>query len=540
VTRGILSSRLQAQLWKTERQSLELSVIAGGDLFTQKNQVLAPPELYALEGVGLPGSSVLGWAQSNSRNLNAYFVHTYNLPRGASATGQIGTQTEWSDLDANYTLTQGLIGGLTNIDRGLAVRVEQNRQRVRDQGFFAQEELLLLDERLLLTAGIRADRSTNNAVPTQLFYYPKASVSYRVPTLPSAISELKLRFAVGQSGNQPRYGQKFTELTATNLSGAVPTSQIAGPAGAPDLRPERQREIETGFDATVLHDRLNIEATVYEKAITDLLQQRTLAPGTGFTQLTFNGGSLRTRGIELAANLVAFEGRDWSWKTRASIAGSRCTITSLDVPSYGSNAFLNGNTFGRIFTEVGKSCTQITGNDTTPGGKTQPNQYLADANPDYNWTWSHDVGYKRFHLNGLLDGQKGGAIMNLTELLYDLSGTSPDQITARDGGSLTGNQRAATFGRTARTYVQDISYVKLRELTLAYDVPGTYLQRLIASGTSARLSLSGRNLLVFTKYRSTADPEVNQVSRSAAGGAPWDLWAYPPSRTFWLSLDVSF
>jgi TonB-linked SusC/RagA family outer membrane protein len=539
VNRGIISARLQAQLWKTEKQSLQLSVIAGGDQFTQKNQVLAPPELYALEGVGLPGSSVLGWAQSTNRNLNAYLVHNYNLSAG-TATGQIGTQSEWVDLDANYTLTQGLIGGLTNIDRGLAVRVQQNRQRVRDQGFFAQEELLLFDERLLLTGGIRADRSTNNADPAKLFFYPKASVSYRLPRLPSAISEFKLRLAVGESGNQPRYGQKFTELTATNLGGTVPTSQIAGPAGAPDLRPERQRELEGGFDATMLHERLNLEATFYQKSINDLLQQRTLSPGTGFTQLTFNGGSLRTRGIELAANIVAFENADWNWRTRAAISGSRCTITGLNVPAYGSTAFLNGNTFGRIFTEVGKSCTQITGNDTLPTGKTQPNVLLADANPDYNWSWSHDIGYKRFHLNGMVDGQKGGAIMNLTELLYDLTGISPDQITPRSSGELTGNQRAATFGRTARTYVQDISYVKLREVALSYDVPGAYLQKLIAGGTSARLSVSGRNLLVFTKYRSTGDPEVNQVSRSAAGGAPWDLWPYPPSRTFWLSMDLSF
>jgi outer membrane receptor protein involved in Fe transport len=488
----------------------------------------------------LPGTSVLGWAQSNDRNLNAYLVHTYNLPGGATATGQIGTQSEWTDLDANYTLTSGLIGGLTNIDRGLAVKVEQNRQRVRDQGFFAQEELLLLGERLLLTGGMRADRSTNNADAAKLFFYPKASISYRMPNLVPSISELKLRFAIGQSGNQPRYGQKFTELTATNLGGAVPTSQIAGPAGAPDLRPERQREIETGFDATLFHDRLNLEATAYEKSISDLLQQRTLTPGTGFTQLTFNGGSLRTRGIELAANLVALEGKDWSWRTRASVAGSRCTITSLDVPPYGSNAFLNGNTFGRIFTEVGKSCTQITGNDTLPNGTTQPNVLLADANPYYNWTWSHDVSFKRLHLNGLLDGQKGGAIINTTELLYDLTGISPDQLTPRSPGMLTGNQRAATFGRTARTYVQDVSYIKLREVTLSYDVPGSYLQRWLASGTSARLSLSGRNLLVFTNYQSTGDPEGNQVARSAAGGAPWDLWAYPPSRTFWLSLDLQF
>jgi len=539
VNRSIISARLQAELWTNAKQSLRVSVNGGRDLFTQKNKVVAPPGLYALEGVALPGSSVLSYAQNTNRNVNSYLVHDYHLSNGGLATGQIGMQLESVDLDANYTLTQGLIGGLTNVDRGLAVRVEQNRVRVRDQGFFGQEELLLFNERLLLTGGVRADRSTNNSDPDKLFYYPKGSVSYRFPNLNRFVDELKLRAAVGQSGNQPRYGQKFTELTATNLSGQVPTSQIAGPASAPDLRPERQLEFETGFDATMLRNRLNLEATFYQKNISDLLQQRTLTPGTGFTQLFFNGGDLRTRGIELAANVVAFEGPGFNWKTRASITGNRCTITALSVPPYGSTAFLNGNTFGRIFTEVGKSCTQITGNDTLSDGSTVTNVHIGDANPHYNWTWSHDLRFKTFYLSGLLDGQKGGALINVTQLLYDLTGISPDQLAPRKKGELSGNQRAAAFGRTARTYVQDVSFVKLREVTLGYQVPRSYMDR-FSRGATARLSVSGRNLWVHTNYQSTGDPEVNQVSRSAAGGAPWDLWAYPPSRTFWLSLEVGF
>jgi hypothetical protein len=165
---------------------------------------------------------------------------------------------------------------------------------------------------------------------------------------------------------------------------------------------------------------------------------------------------------------------------------------------------------------------------------------LADANPDYNWSWSHDVSFGNFRLNGLMDGQKGGALINVTQLLYDLTGISPDQLTPREKGELTGAQRAASFGRTARTYVQDVSFVKLREVSLSYDVPRARMQRLLSRATSARIVLSGRNLLLFTDYQSTGDPEVNQVARSAAGGAPWDLWAYPPSRTYWLGLEIGF
>ena len=125
----MISARLQAELWTNAKQSLRFSVNGGRDLFTQKNKVVAPPGLYALEGVALPGSSVLSYAQNTNRNVNSYLVHDYHLSNGGLATGQIGMQLESVDLDANYTLTQGLIGGLTNVDRGLAVRVEQNRVR---------------------------------------------------------------------------------------------------------------------------------------------------------------------------------------------------------------------------------------------------------------------------------------------------------------------------------------------------------------------------------------------------------------------------
>jgi TonB-linked SusC/RagA family outer membrane protein len=550
VWRGILSGRLSVDLLQSDKQTLNLLVNAGGDAFTQQNAVLSPPEIYALEGNGLPGSSALSYAQSQQTNINTNLVHTYHMGGTSRATTQLGIQAESVDLNEDYDLTQGLIGGLSNIDAGLAVRVQQRRERVRDQGFFAQEEVMLFNERLLLTAGGRADRSTNNADPNKLFYYPKASVSYRFPNLTSFLDELKLRLAVGQSGNQPRYGQKFSELTASNLSGRLATAQIAGGAGAPDLRPERQREIETGFDATLLQNRMNIEATVYEKAISDLLLQRTLVPTTGLSQLTFNGGNMRTRGAELAATLIPIESPHWNWTTRASMYGSRCVIQSLPVPAFRPVSFLNSPTFGMTFIEPGKSCTQILGNDTLgalPGDSklgtigTQLVRQLGDATPNYNWSWTNDISYKNLHLSGLLDGQKGGILLNVTQLEYDFSQTSPDYSTPRHAGALTGAQRVAGFGTTARTYVQDVSFVKLRELTLSADVPPSVLRSVLWGRTrSARINLSVRNLITWTNYDSTGDPEVNQVSKSAAGGIPWDLWAYPPSRTFWFSVDLGF
>jgi TonB-linked SusC/RagA family outer membrane protein len=547
VHRNILSERVTYDLLNSEHQKLQFISTGGLDMFTQKNFVLSPPELFSEQFSAMPGQSALGFGQSQNTNLNANLVHTYTLNNGSTATSQIGVQYETQSLDASHTLAQGLVGGLSNIDQGLAVKVQENRQRVRDLGLFAQEEFLTLDERLLLTVGARADQSSNNGDPRKLFFYPKAAASYRIPGLPSFIEELKVRAAFGFSGNEPLYGQKFTELLPGNIAGAIPILGIQGNTGAADLRPERQREIETGVDATLLHSRLNLEATVYEKKVTDLLLQQTLAPTTGFSSLYFNGGSMRNRGLELSATGIPVQSSRFTWRTTGTYSMSRCTVLSLPVPAFRPATTINSSTFGYTFIEPGASCTQIYGRDTlgaepgdaalgAPGTPIQ--RKLADDNPTFNASWSNQIDYGRFHLNMLLDGQKGGVLVNITEYEYDATKDSPDYLVPRHPGDLTGEQRQAAFAKTSRPYIQDVSYLKLREVNLSVDLPQSLVKGVWGGFRAARLELSGRNLLTFTPYHSTADPEANQIARSAAQGVPWDIWAYPPSRSFYFTVNL--
>src|SRR5205085_2617489 len=127
------------------------------------------------------------------------------------------------------------------------------------------------------------DRSSNDGDPSQYFFYPKAAASYRIPSLKKGlIDELKLRAAFGESGNQPLWGQKTTLLTTNIISNSggfiLPTQ-----AGANKIVPERQAETEGGVDAALFDGRANLEITGYQKMISDLLLNRTLAPSTGFS-----------------------------------------------------------------------------------------------------------------------------------------------------------------------------------------------------------------------------------------------------------------
>ena len=191
--------------------------------------------------------------QPQRETLNASAVHTYDMSGGTTFTTSAGVQYETTDLDISRIESRGLTAGQPNVSAGSNVNVRQKRSRIEDLGFFLQEEVLTFDDRLFLTASIRADQSSVNADPTQLHYFPKAAASWRIvgPDIGNGIlDDIKFRVAYGESGNLPLYGDRFTPLEATNviagIAGTViPTSNLDAITGSPTLQPERQKEIRS-------------------------------------------------------------------------------------------------------------------------------------------------------------------------------------------------------------------------------------------------------------------------------------------------------
>src|SRR2546430_2759938 len=277
---------------------LRFITLGGADYFNQDNALFFPPELQFEPNDGLPGTSLLSNNGGLNLNLTTSPVHTYTQSRQAfSATTSLGVQYGWRRLDISRITSRNLTAGQENVDAGTNIVIgPERRERIKDLGFFAQEEFLASDQRLLLTAGIRADQSSLNADASKLHYFPKASASYRFPKPTSFVDELKIRGAYGESGNEPAYGQKFTSVRATSKIGGLPGTVIGDTTGAPDPGPGREREIEAGFDATLGSGRRNLEVARYQKNVSDLLLPRQLAPVPGVNTLIANGGEARTRG----------------------------------------------------------------------------------------------------------------------------------------------------------------------------------------------------------------------------------------------------
>lgn len=536
VWRFIAGTELTWNIASSERSSLRAVVIGGADFFNQKNALLFPPELQFEPQDGLPGTSLLSKSDNLNLNLGTNLVHTYT---GSSfrATTSAGIGYNRRDLDISRITSRNLIAGQPNVNSGTNIQVNQNRQLIVDLGGFVQEEVLMMDDRLLLTGGLRGDRSSLNANSHKYHLYPKAAASYLLARGASGfVNDMKIRGAYGESGNQPLYGQKFTPLTATNNIGGLPGLTVGATTGSATLKPERQREIEVGLDGQVWGSRLSFETTIYQKSISDLLLTRTLAPSSGLVSEIFNGGKMRTRGVELAVGLVPVQSASTSWYLRTTFSANNSKITELPVPAFETGGF--GTSLGAFRIEEGKSATQIVGVDTTALGADTV-VVIGDANPDFKVGFISDFTWKNWSLHFLADWQQGSQILNLSTLLYDFGGVTEDFADPVPNSDLTkGEARLAAFGTVAKTFIEDATFLKIREISVSYELPSSTVRSLWGVFSGGRLTLSGRNLLTFTGYRGL-DPEVSNFGNQAIA-RNIDVTPFPPSRSFFLTLDLRF
>jgi TonB-linked SusC/RagA family outer membrane protein len=534
VWRLLGTTTLKWSALRSERSNLQFIGVGGVDYFQQDNNFVSPPELQFEPSDGQPGTVVL--SKSSNRNLNLALngTHTYTSGQGGSGTQfttSAGVQYEERRLFFTQILGRTLLTGQESPQQTASQSVLSRLEPVRDLGIFGQEEVLLADRRLLLTGGLRADRSSSNGNNKKYFFYPKLAASYRFPHPFGGVDELKVRGAYGQTGNRALFGALFSPDTSATIGGNSGTF-VGNRAGDPAIKPERQEEYEGGIDATLANGRAELTLTVYQRNIRDLLLEQTLAPSTGQEFHVFSSGStLRNRGVEASLTVSPVQGKNVNWVVRTTFFANRSKITKLTVPTFQTGGF--GLSLGTFQIEQGKSATQIFGNAGKDGAGNAISGKVGDVTPDFQVSFSSDLDYHRFTLGMLWDWKQGGDIINLTEFLYDGAKNSKDFLPA---GQARTARAAAGF---TDAYVQSGTYLKLREVNLSYNLSDRAVSSIFGGSIrSARLSLTGRNLLRFTPYRGL-DPEVSNFANQAIVRNV-DVAPYPPSRSFFLSIDLGF
>jgi TonB-linked SusC/RagA family outer membrane protein len=521
---------------RSARSTLQLTGVGGVDYFQQDNNLVSPPELQFEDDDGQPGTVVV--SKSSNRNLNAglNLSHTLNpsaSDEGTQFTTSGGIQYEERRLYATQILARTLLPGQESPQQTTSQNVASRIEPVRDLGIFGQEEVLLANRRLLLTAGVRADRSSSNGNTDKFFFYPKLAASYRFVRPFGGVDELKIRGAYGQTGNRALFGSKFVTDTTGTIGGLFGT-YIGNRAGDPLIQPERQEEFEGGFDAALANGRAELTLTLYQRNIRDLILEQTVAPSVGQELRVFgNGGRMRNQGIEASLTLQPIQSKDVNWIFRTTFFANRAKVTELNVPAFQTGGF--ALSLGTFQIEKDSSPTQMFGLVGTDASGNPIAGKVGDANPDFQMSFSNDIDFHRFTLGFLFDWKYGGDIINLTQFLYDITANSKDYLEPFGGAD-----RINRFGQGfSDPYIQNGSYLKLREVNLSYNLPEALTSRLFGGGIRfARLSLTGRNLLRITPYEGL-DPEVSNFANQAIV-RNIDVAPFPPSRSFFFSIDLGF
>jgi TonB-linked SusC/RagA family outer membrane protein len=505
----------------------------GADDFTQKNTIDSPALLNYEGADGLPGTVIDGTTKNLNWNVGAGVVWTYKPESSKFRSALSGGVTyESVDLNSVYITAQDLNAGPSNVDIASTVNTSENNLRTKDTGVYLQEEVALLDDKLSLLGGLLGERSSLNGDTGKYFVFPKFAAVYSLAGAGKPMrglemfDSLRVRGAYGEAGNRPNYANKFTPLVATGNIDGNSGIVVGGVAGDAAIEPERQREIELGVDMATKDQRIVAEVTGYQRDISNLLLQRALPTSTGFTTQFSNGGGLRNRGLEVALSVHPLPAsKTLDWVSRATLTINRSTITELpDHLPFDITVAGFGTGLGAYRIEEGKSATQIV-STINGNGDVAP---VGDGEPDFRIGWSNVVTAGDFTFSALLDWQQGSRVVNLTRLLYDFGGVSPDVEASA--------MRLDAFGAgDPRPYIEDASFLKVREISVTYSLPKRLAAQLGPIKT-LQLGLSGRNLLTLTNY-SGLDPEVSNF-----GGQPigrnFDVGPYPPSRSYWLSVSA--
>jgi TonB-linked SusC/RagA family outer membrane protein len=537
---GSVTSSLS--LYNTTRQTVDLKLTGGIDSYSSKDRLVSPATGYteAASFGALAGTLFNSDGAFLNANLNGAVVHRLVMPRFTAQTSG-GFRQERREQNITQLTGRGVIfPSVTNIGSAASTFPAQTLDLARDFAVYAQEEFFTLSDRLLLTAGINSEKSSSNGDQGKYYAYPKFSASYRLPYLPSFVDEFKLRLAKGRSGNLPVAG-RTTFLTNLLYEGATGT-RASTVKGAPEIKPEQATETEGGFDAALLSQRVRFNATWYKKQISDMLLQAPIVPSTGFTTQYLNGGQITNRGTELELEATPWQRGNESWLTGvtffkqtgyvdflpAGIAPFNPGVGSFS-PRYGNAWIQPGQSTSMIQSTIGCSIA-LPASGVCPAA----NRILGkagDANPDFNMGFSNQFQYGPVRLTSLVEWRKGGDVVNLTNNYFDAADLAADTAAS--------HARLKLYSAAQHPYVENAGFVKLREITLAYEIPSSLAGTIFRGhAQSARIELSGRNLKTWTNYTGL-DPEVSNFGSQPLGRFQ-DVTPYPPSRLFFFSIATSF
>lgn len=426
------------------------------------------------------------------------------------------------------------------------------------------------ESKYLLTATVRRDGSSKLAHHWGTM--PSFSAGWRISAEPfmqglDFIYDMKLRVGWGKNGNQEGI-PNYARYGLVSYYRRASTNPLSGPAavqvtyGNPDLKWETTAQSNVGIDLSMWNGRVTFIADAYIKKTDDVLLNVQLSNSLPISTIQTNAGKIENKGLEFALSTVNLV-RAFRWNTEFNISFNKNKVTDLqytDVYYFGRVYSNNqdvaivreglplGSFFGYVSEGVDPETGDLKYKDVNENGIFDPGDrtVIGNAQPKFTFGFTNALSWKRFDLNIFFQGSYGNDIYNATRI--DLEGMfdSKNQSTAvlrrwTPDNRNTDIPRAVGNGnvdnvRNSTRFVEDGSYVRLKAVTLTYNINPAGLKRLGIEKLS--VYSTGQNLLTFTNY-SGFDPEVNAFGRSATE-LGIDYGTYPQARTLIVGLNVDF
>ncbi|MEO9022954.1 MAG: TonB-dependent receptor [Ginsengibacter sp.] len=411
-------------------------------------------------------------------------------------------------------------------------------------------------------------------------------------------SDLKLRASWGITGNQAiQPYQTLSRISSGsnypyNGTDATDLGLYVSSSANPNLKWESTTQTNFGIDMGFLEGRLMITADYYDKTTKNLLMPRELPAYSGFTSVIDNVGSMGNKGIEFSVSGEPISQRDFRWHSSFNISANRTTVldlggspTKTKMIGYKSGGSGQGTNRAFMYLVRGKTFGQMIGygyegvwkesqaTEAAVYGQLPGDPHYTDKNndgkinsldtmvighslPKFVFGWNNQITFKNFDLSFLIQGQQGNDIFNVARIKLDQTdGTSTrllnrwtpqnqnsdipgiiDARTREEAGLVSKVSFPSSAGNTLSRYVEDGSYIRLKNVTLNYNFPSSFTDRLKLNNLKVFVGVT--NLITLTKYTGF-DPEVSSFTGNDAQLGS-DYNNYPSSRTFSLGLNVSF
>jgi TonB-linked SusC/RagA family outer membrane protein len=564
--RFLNSSEVNFRLFQRERSSLKLSVRGGLDYLMARPRIYSPEDMQRWNNNPNAGASRYANNEAFLTYMQAFLSYNWKIGM-VDMTTQLGQLKNSRETNENWIQGEQLLPGQRNPDQAGIIVADAFRSKYQDVATDVSQDFNWGDK-IIGRVGVRFDRSSLNGDVDKYYYFPRASLAVNLTNFDALkdnrlFSQIKPRIAFGRTGGVATYGDRFTTLTQVvyggQLGAVAPTTN-----GNNGLQPETAQEIEGGIDLGLWKNRLTVELTYYDKRIFDLLFPYTLSDGSGVASIArFPIGDMSNKGIELGLNYGVVKTKNFNWNTGLQFWNNRTKIERLDVPPAFVPTSGFGN-FGRMRIENGLSPSMWWGRDAAGRSPVvfdaDGKSYTADearaagsgvrfrdGQPRFQLSWTNNLSYRGLEFNMLWHTSQGNYLSTLTRELKDEGGTTADWSQdsgekAADGSAIPYGQSSRLFGNTGYTttsFVFDASYIRLREVSLYYTIPGVAKATKNAVG-NIRIGVSALNPITISDILDvTYDPEASNFGNRALGFGV-DLTPYPSAKKFFFHLMADF